>query len=176
MTRPMKVGRPTTTEVRRLHKGMARLTNVHQQRRSEALLLYGLGLSPLEIAEAQGVHPNTIYTDLHVFEQKGVAAVEQLQTGGAPERITAAQVQALVHLAAQSPTVVGLPYGRWSLRKLRTYAVKHHIVKALGRERLRQLLKKRSSLSTRPAQTDQSRPATSRYLGSDSLDFQAFAR
>lgn len=176
MARPMKVCLPSTIEVRQLCKRVMGLINPHQQRRADALILYGMGLGAVEIADAQGVHPNTIYTDLHAFEQAGLAAVEQLQTGGAPMRITAAQVTALLQLADQSPSVVGLAYGRWSLRKLSTYLVKKHVVKSIGHERLRQLLKKRSALSARPAQVDQSRPATPSDFGSDPLDFQAFAR
>lgn len=176
MTRPMKVNRPTTIEVRQLHKSITRLTNVHQQRRAEALILYGMGLSALEIAAAQGVHPHTIYRDLHTFEQKGVVSIEELQMGGAPEQITPAQVQTIVQLTNQSPTTVGLPYGRWSLRKLRGYLVKKHIVRSVSAERLRQLLKKRCDLSTCPAQTHQPRPATPGDSDPYSLGFQAFAR
>lgn len=69
MARKMKVHHPTTTEIQRLSKEMIKLVNPHQRRRAEALILFGMGLTPLEIAMAQGVHPNTVYMDLHAFEQ-----------------------------------------------------------------------------------------------------------
>lgn len=176
MSRTLKVHRPTTAEVQQLSKLTDQLDKADQARRAEALLLYGMGLSPREIAAAQGVHPNTIYTDLRAFEQAGLAAVKQLRGSGRPARISAEQVKAIVWLADHAPAVVGLPYGRWSVRKLQAYLVRQHIVKSIGRERVRQLLKKRSVLSPGAAQAHQSRSTTSRHSGPDSLDFQAFAR
>lgn len=172
----MKVRRPATVEVQRMSKQIVELVDPHQHRRAEALMLYGMGLKPLEIALAQGVHPNTVYKDLHAFEQLGVEAVSQLQESGAPTRITASQITKMVQLAEQSPQAVGQPYGRWSLRKLSVYLVKKHIVKSIGRERLRQLLKKRFSRPASAAQVAQPRPTATSNSGSIALDFQAFAR
>lgn len=175
MARKLKVRRLSTTEIQRLSKEMIELVNPHQRRRAEVLILYGMGLTPLEIAMAQGVHLNTVYTDLHAFEQLGVEAIWQLQEGGAPSRITTDQITKIVQLAEQSPQEVGSPYGRWSLRKLSVYLVKQHIVKLIGRERLRQLLKKRFSLPASATQVAQFRPTTTSNSGSPALDFQAFA-
>jgi transposase len=175
MVRKMKVRRPVTAEIQQLSKKMSELGNPHQRRRAEALILYGMGLKPLEIADAQGVHSNTVYKDLHAFERLGVEAIWQLQEGGVPSRITADQITKIVQLAEQSPQVVGSPYGRWSLRKLSVYLVKQYIVKSIGRERLRQLLKKRFSLSAGATQTSQSRPAATGNSGSYPLVFQTFA-
>ena len=86
MARKMKIRRPVTAEIQQLSKKTNELSNPHQRRRAEALILYGMGLKPLEIAEAQGVNPNTVYKDLHAFEQLGVEAVWQLQSSGAPLR------------------------------------------------------------------------------------------
>lgn len=175
MTRKMKVRRPVTAEIQQLSKKMIELVNPHQRRRAESLILYGMGLTPLEIAMAQSVHLNTIYKDLHAFEHLGMEAIWQLQEGGAPSRITVDRITKIVQLAEQSPQAVGLPYGRWSLRKLSVYLVKQHIVKSIGRERLRQLLKKRFSLSAGATQASQSRPAATSNSGSDPLVFQTFA-
>lgn len=175
MTRKMKVRQPVTAEIQRVLRQMPELVDPHQRRRAEALLLHGMGVQPLELAVSQGVHPNTIYKDLHAFEQLGVDAIQQLQKSGAPSRITASQITQMVQLAEKSPQAVGLPYGRWSLRKLRVYLVKQHIVKSIGRERLRQLLKKRFSLSTSATQATQPRPTATGNSGSDPLVFQAFA-
>jgi transposase len=175
MTRIIEVHRPTTAEVQQLTKGMLKLVNPHQQRRAEALILYGMGLTALEIAQAQDVHPNTVYKDLHAFEQEGVAAVRHMRESGVPVRITAVQISQIMQVAEQSPQTLGLPYGRWSLRKLNAYLVKKHLVKSVGRERLRQLLKKRFSLSARAAQIAQPRPTAPGNSGAPPLDFQAFA-
>jgi transposase len=154
---------------------MLTLTDPHQKHRAEALTLYGMGLTPNEIATAQAVHPNTIYRDLQAFAQVGLEAITQLCASGAPRQITEHQIAQIVQLATQSPQEVGLPYGRWSLRKLRAYLLKRRMIKALGRERLRQLLKKRLLLSTDTTQTGQSGSAPTDNSGTYPLDFQAFA-
>lgn len=175
MARLMKVRRPTTAEIQQLSKRILKLLDPHQRRRAEALILYGMGLNPLAIAVSQGVHPNTVYKDLHAFEQLDVEAVMQLQRSGTASRITARQVTEMVRLAEQSPQTVGLPYGRWSLRKLSAYLVKQHIVKFIGRERLRQLLKKRSAFPAGATQVTEPRPTATGNSGSPALDFRAFA-
>lgn len=171
----LKVRRPTTTEIRQLSKRVQKLTDPHQRRRAEALALYGMGLGPLEIADAQGVHPNTAYKDLHAFEQLGLEAVTQLRKSGVPGHMTANQETEIAHLAEQSPQAMGLPFGRWSLRKLSVYLVKQHIVKSIGRERLRLLLKKRCEFPAGATQADQPGSATTGNSGSPPLDFQTSA-
>lgn len=175
MARKMKVRQPVTGEIQWMIRQLPGLVDPHQQRRAEALLMYGMGVQPVEIAVSQGVHPNTVYKDLHAFEQLGVEAIQELQKSGAPSRITASQITKIVQLAEQSPQEAGSPYGRWSLRKLSVYLVKHHIVKSIGRERLRQLLKKRFSLPARATQAAQPRPTATGNSGSDPLVFQTFA-
>lgn len=79
MARMMKVRRPTTAEIQQLNKRILKLSDLHQRRRAESLMLYGMGLNPLEIAVAQSVHPNTVSKDLHAFEQLDLEAVRQLR-------------------------------------------------------------------------------------------------
>ena len=175
MTQIVKVRRPTVNQIRRLSKCTIELEDLHQRRRAEALILYGMGLTPLEIAGSQAVHANTVYKDLHAFEKLGLEAVAQLHSSGAPRRIPTSQIPEMVRLAEQSPQAVGLPYGRWSLRKLSVYLVKKHIVKSIGHERLRQLLKKRCAFPAGATQVAQPGPTATRNSGSAALDFQACA-
>ena len=58
-------------------------------------------------------------------------------------RIGEDKVAAIWRLAELKPYELGLPYGRWSLSKLAEHLVKSRIVKAISREHLRRLLKKR---------------------------------
>jgi hypothetical protein len=106
----------------------------------------------------------------------GVEAIQQLHKSGAPSHITTSQITKIMGLAEQSPQEVGSPYGRWSLRKLSAYLVKQRIVKSIGRERLRQLLKKRFSLSTGATQAAQPGPTATGNSGSDPLVFQTYAQ
>lgn len=109
------------------------------------MLFYDAGLNALQIAEALAIHANTIYTYLHGFAREGLAFVQHLRRPGAPARITEAQVDEIVRIAEQSPTEFGLPYGRWSLAKLQDYLTRPRgLLKALSREHLRRVLKKRT--------------------------------
>ncbi len=145
MGRPLTVRKPNATEMRQLRQTLEQSSNARLCRWAETLLFYGAGLNARQIAEALAVHVNTIYTCLHNFAGAGVAFLQRLRHQGAPSRITEAQADEIARIADQSPTEFGLPYGRWSLAKLREYVIdQRHLLKALSREHLRRLLKKRT--------------------------------
>lgn len=147
MSRPLTIRKPTTTEIRQLYARLEAHVNPWQRRRAKALILYATGMIAVEIAHALEVHPNTIYADLHAFAQHGVRALDQLRAPGAPVRLSKAQRIEIVRLAAGPPYELGLPYGRWSVAKLRSYLLQYRIVKALSREHLRRVLQKGGSTS-----------------------------
>jgi transposase len=141
MPRSLTIRKPLPAEIRQLHHLLAKPLPARQQRRVEAILFYAAELEASEIAQTLGVHVNTVYADLRAFEQEGVASIHSQQRGGAPGRIPEAQRAEIRRLAELSPGDVGVPYGRWSLAKLRSYLLKHRVVKAISREHLRRLLK-----------------------------------
>lgn len=144
MGRSLKVRKPNATEMRQLRQTLEESSDARLCRWAETLLFYGAGLNAQQIAEALAMHVNTIYTYLHSFARAGVAFLQRLRRPGAPSRITEAQVDKIARIAEQSPTEFGLPYGRWSLAKLREYLIhQRHLLKAISREHLRRLLKKR---------------------------------
>jgi len=116
--------------------------NARQRRRIEAILLHGAGVEASTIADGLGSHVNMIYADLKAFEQGGVHCVRQRLMGGAPARLSPAQQAEILRLADSSSADVGLPYGRWSLSKLRQYLLDEGVVGAISREHLRRVLKK----------------------------------
>jgi transposase len=142
MSRSLIVRKPRATDVRRLHKILESALGPNQRRRAEAILLYAAGLTAVEIARLLEVHANTIYADLHAFGTYGVDAVYHQGQRGAPQRLTSTQLNAVWRLAALPPYEVGLPYGRWSLAKLRDYLIKHRVLPTMSREHLRRVLKK----------------------------------
>lgn len=147
MSRSLTVRKPTAAEIRQMNSCLQAAASRQQRRRAEAIVLYGAGLSAEAIAQALAVHPHTIYNDLHLFQQEGVACVQAPPSVGAPVRISAEQREEIGRLAERAPCEVGLPYGRWSLSKLRAYLLKTRVVNRISREHLRQILKKRGSVS-----------------------------
>jgi transposase len=145
MPRLLMVRKPTAVEFRRLNELIEEAPTPRQRRRALALVLYYTGMTARDIAVALGVHPNTIYTDLQAFGQRGWASIQEAAPMGAPARLQEAQIQEVQRIAQTAPAELGEPYGRWSLTTLRTYLIRHHILRKISREHLRQLLKKGAS-------------------------------
>jgi transposase len=143
MTRSLKIRQPQPDERHRLQAVVEETTDQQIRRRAEAILFYADGLNAVEIAAILKVHPNTIYADLHAFDQQGLTSLHPLARGGAPARLTPAQQEQLVDLAEQEPIAFGLPYGRWSLAKFRDFLIhQKRLLKQISREHLRGLLKR----------------------------------
>jgi transposase len=142
MPRSLTTRKPRTGEVRQLHSLLEDELTARQRRRAEAIVLHAAGLEAAEIARALEVHVNTVYSDLQAFEPFGVASVRQRLRGGAPVHILPQQTAEILRLAETPPGDGGLPFGRWSLAKLREYLIKRRVVRALSREHLRRVLRK----------------------------------
>lgn len=147
MARSSRIRKPTAVEVKYLQRLIETSSEPQQRRRAEILVLYATGMTATAIAEIVGVHLNTVSRVLQLFKRRGLAAVTGLRHGGAPRQINSRQAARIRHLADRSPSQQGLPYGRWSLAKLRDYVVRQRIVKQISREHLRRLLKKGASVS-----------------------------
>src|SRR5262245_2283589 len=142
MTRSLKIRKPKAYERRRLQAVIEETNDPQIRRRAEAILFYADGLNGVEIAEVLQVHPNTIYADLHAFDQQGLNSLPPLSQGGAPPPLTPEQREQIVALAQQEPIEFGLPYGRWSLAKFRDFLIyQKRLLKQISREHLRGLLK-----------------------------------
>jgi transposase len=142
MPRTLTIRKPTRAEFRRLNELIEEAPTPRQQRRAHAVVLYSTGMNARDIAVALGVHPNTIYADLDAFGQQGLLAIAQAAPMGAPAQIDARQADEIRRIARLDPGERGEPYGHWSLGTLRTHLIRHHIVRNISREHLRQLLKK----------------------------------
>jgi transposase len=72
--------------------------------------LYADGLQVSEIAYGLRAHPNTIYADLHAFDQLGLSQyLQPLAHSGAPPRGTLAQREEIWRLADQ--VILACPMG-----------------------------------------------------------------
>ena len=152
MPRVLTIRKPHRADIQHLQLALEQTLLPRQRRRAEVLLLYAAHWEAVEIARALAIHVNTVYSDLRAFEREGVDCIYQRLYGGAPIRLTEAQRATIVQLADRSPGEVGLPYGRWSLAKLRQYLLQQRVVTDISREYLRQVLKKGGcSFDTLPA-------------------------
>lgn len=142
MPRSLKVRQPRAADIRRLEAELEDFPQPRQRRRAEAILLHAAGLEATAIAQALAAHPNTIRADLHAFDRDGLRAVAAAGSRPAPRGFTPEQLAEVCHLAETAPYELGLPWGRWSLAKLRDYLLKQRVCRHLSREHLRRLLRK----------------------------------
>ena len=141
MSRPLSVRKPSPAELRRVHQWLEKPLRPWQRRRAEVLLLRAADLPATAIARLLQVHVNTVYADLRDFARHGLSSLSRTRTVGAPPRLSQEQIAAIWRLAAQSPTTLGLPFGRWTLAKLRDVLIREKVVKSISREHLRRVLK-----------------------------------
>lgn len=142
MARSLKIRKPRRAEIQRLEALLAETDHPFIQRRARAILLYGAGLTAVDIAMALQVDPRTIYRDLQAFDQAALGCLQPPAPGGALPHLQAEQVAQLWRLAETPPLELGLPDGRWTLSKLRAYLRRARMIKEISREHLRRLLKK----------------------------------
>ena len=60
-----------------------------------------------------------MYADLRDFARHGLSSLSRPRTVGAPPSLSREQIATIRRVAGQPPTALGLPFGRWSLAKLR---------------------------------------------------------
>ena len=158
MARSLKVRTPRLAEFRKLDQLLCDELHPRQQRRAQAILLYGEGLSGVDIAASLGAHPLTIYADLRAFAAAGLGCLQPPRTGGPAKLLSQEQEARICRLAEASPIDLGLPFSRWTLRRLRAHLVRERIVPRISREHLRRVLRKGGCAS--PASNAKSSAAT----------------
>ena len=80
---------------------------------------------------------------IHRFNEIGMASLDPQWAGGRPRRIRPDDEEFIVATATTRPRNSGSPFTRWSIRKLAAYlATNPDRSVMIGRERLRQLLRK----------------------------------
>jgi transposase len=145
MSRASTIRKPRSDQLRKIHRLLETPLQPWQRRRAETLVLHAAGVCAVDIARLLEVHVHTTYADLHAFQQQGLDSVRQPRRTGAPAGLSGAQVQTIWRLAETPPYGLGLPYGRWSLAKLRAYLIQQRVLQKISREHLRRLLKKGAS-------------------------------
>ncbi len=114
---------------------------------------------------------------IHLFNAKGLAALDPQRAGGRPRLISDEAIRVIVAAATTRPEKLGQPFTRWSLRKLAACLADGPRPVAIGRERLRQILPargisfqrtrtwKESADPDRDAKLDRIEYVTSQYPG-----------
>jgi transposase len=144
MAEPVRAQRLTDQEGRRLQQIVRRGKHGSVRvRRAMIIMASSSGTPAPAIARLVAADEDTVRHVIHLFNQKGLAALDPNWAGGRPRRISDDDVEVIAEAATTRPEKLGLPFTHWSLRKLADYLSGAARPVTVGRERLRQLLHER---------------------------------
>ena len=115
--------------------------SVVRWRRALVVLASAGGNTVPVIARLAATSDDRVREVIHRFNESGMASLDPRWAGGRPRRITTEDEGFIVEAASARPEALGLPFSRWSLRKLAAYLADNggRVVR-VSPERLRQIL------------------------------------
>ena len=139
MAEPVRARRLTDEEGRRLQQIVRR--GKHGSvcvRRAMIIMASASGTLVPAIARLVAADEDTVRDVIHLFNEKGLAALDPRWAGGRPRLISDGDIEVIIAAVRTRPEKLGLPFTHWSVRKLADYLARSGI--RVGRERLRQIL------------------------------------
>ena len=113
---------PTADERRALEQlAASRTAQARLVERARILLAIADGRRPSQVARDLGVCKPTVYTWIHRFNDRGLGGLEDQPRAGRPPTYTAEQRAEVLAAALSDPKGLGLPFGCWTLDRLRDY-------------------------------------------------------
>src|SRR5438067_10809071 len=112
-------------------------------RRAMIIMASAAGTPVSAIARLVAADEDTVRDVIHLFNQKGLAALDPQWAGGRPRLISDDDIALIVRAATTRPEKLGLPFTHWILRKLAACLAGSPRPVRIGRERLRQILRVR---------------------------------
>lgn len=123
MPKVMRMRPVSESEKRELERlSRSRTAARRQVERAQIMLGWLAGQAPTRIAEQVGCHITTVYYQLHQFNARGLAFVNDAPRSGRPLHYDEQQRGQLVVSAKTKPETLGLAFGHWTLDRLVAYA------------------------------------------------------
>ncbi len=141
MAEPVRARRLTDEEGRRLQQIVRRGKHGSVRvRRAMIIMASASGTLVPAIGRLVAADEDTVRDVIHLFNEKGLAALDPRWAGGRPRLISDDDVDVIVAAARTRPEKLGQPFTHWSLRKLAAYLAGRDQPVRISRERLRQVL------------------------------------
>lgn len=144
MAEPVRVRRLSDQEGQKLQRLVRRGTgSTVRLRRAMVVLASAGGNTVPAIARLVQADEDAVRQVIHRFNELGMPSLDPQWAGGRPRQISDDDEAFIVSTANTRPMKLGQPFTRWSIRKLADYlAANPDRSVPVGRERLRQLLRK----------------------------------
>ena len=168
MAEPVRARRLADQEGRRLLQIVRRGKHGSVRVRRAMIIMASASGTPVSaIARLVAADEDTVRDVIHLFNARGLAALDPRWAGGRPRLISDDDIDMIVTAATTRPEKLGQPFTRWSLRKLAAYLADGPGIQ-IGRERLRQILQARgiSFQRTRTGRNPVIRTGTPSWTGS----------
>lgn len=126
---------------RRLQQVIRNDRNRIKVRRAQVILASGQGSRVPQIAKQFYFCEAHVRTIIKEFNSAGFDALVPKYGGGRPPKFSEEQRSIILETALCPPDLLGRPFTRWSLPKLRAFLIAEKIVASISIETLRQMLK-----------------------------------
>lgn len=109
-------------------------------RRAQVLLASAQGAKVPAIAQRLYFSDQHVRTIIKAFNAEGFAALTPKYCGGRPPTFSEEQRSLIIEYAKCPPDLLGRPFKRWSLAKLREFVIAEKVVASISIETIRQIL------------------------------------
>lgn len=137
------LGRELSAQERETVRAWQRSENRTKFTRARIVVIAEHTANAAVIARAVGVHVQTVRDLARVFRQEGLAGLEPKPRPGRPRKLGDEAGERLVALLHESPQAHGGDDGRWTLETAASALAKEVGLASVGKESVRQLLKRR---------------------------------
>jgi transposase len=122
MAEPVRARRLSEDEGRRLQQIVRRGKHGSIRVRRALIIMSSASGTPVPaIARLVAADEDTVRDVIHAFNERGLAALDPRWAGGRPRLISEEDIAVIVATATTRPKTLGLPFTRWSVRKLVEY-------------------------------------------------------
>jgi transposase len=122
MAEPVRARRLSEDEGRRLQQIVRRGKHGSIRVRRALIIMSSAAGTPVPaIARLVAADEDTVRDVIHAFNERGLAALDPCWAGGRPRLISDEDIAFIVTTATTRPKALGLPFTRWSVRKLVEY-------------------------------------------------------
>lgn len=130
----------TGAEGQKLQRLLRGGTDPISYKRALVVLTSAQGSSIREMTSRQLLSREYVRRIIHQFNLEGTASLRRgYERGGRKRQIPPEVRSVIAEYALIPPKIVGCPFTRWSLRKLRAFLIRRGVVKTIGLETLRRI-------------------------------------